>query len=101
MGQDRVREVLMTDNWHREDPSNVRVVDGGNQPEPAAPDRNRYLRRRDEDLNEIEGLLLQARSIIEEVLIGFGMYETPKHKDLPTLIDQQIAQVVEYRRMKQ
>lgn len=65
------------------------------------PERNRFLKRRDEDLAIFEEQLRKAREMIEEVIVGFAMYAPPQHQKLPTLIDQQIEQIIQYRWSKQ
>lgn len=86
------------------DPTNVKVVGpatAGNSAITRTTERNRYLQRRDLDLAEFEELLRQARDLCEEVIIGFGMYTTPQHRNLPTIIGQQIEQIIEFKRVKQ
>jgi predicted nuclease with RNAse H fold len=99
--------MKLTDKW-ADVPSNVKVVEvhpltRGTEAElvlEEAPARNRYLQRRDEDLAAIIETLTHARTLVDEAVTGFGMYETPKHRDLPILIDHQIEQITEYQKMK-
>jgi hypothetical protein len=88
-----------------EDPTNVRVVDAAsNVPHnvsPAASATRSYAEEvLAENLDASEQCLRTALDEVVEGLEILGLFTTPKHRNLPTLLAQQIEEVVEYRRAK-
>lgn len=51
-------------------------------------------------LDTAEEQIRMGRDLIVKGLKMFSVVETPQHPNLPTLIGQQIEQVIEYRRIK-
>lgn len=81
---------------------NVRVVRG--DPTVVAIDRDRSpaLKMQDELLTQAAEDFTEARQLIDrglEALTVLGI--VPQHRNLPTLISQQIEQVAEVRRVRQ
>lgn len=85
--------------------SDVRVVHQGEAAEVAylqQRDRSKWQKLQDGALDDITDLLTDALAGIEEALEGLVMLGiVPQHRNLPTLIGQQIAQVGEVRRVRQ
>lgn len=82
--------------------NHVRVVDTVPDPFPdeeVVVGRSRAQELRESILDETMTRLQTAMAETEEALELFGLLTVPQHKNLATLIQQQLEQVVEYRRL--
>lgn len=85
-----------------DDIEDVRVVPAGARVSiPDEPERSHWQKRRDDDLAEIEAKYQQARDLIADATEGLTNYTTPQHRNLELLVNQQIEQVIEFRRVRQ
>jgi hypothetical protein len=86
-----------------ENDSTVRVVDPNGTPVPLARSTTRTShadRILAENLDAAEHCFRDALVLVVEGLDILGLFTLPQHRNLPTLLTQQIEQVVEYRRVR-
>jgi hypothetical protein len=67
---------------------------------PRGPRLSRAQQRLDEILTNAEDELREARDLVVSALEDFGLVAQPQHPNLPTLIGQQLEQVIEHRNLR-
>jgi hypothetical protein len=79
-------------------PRAPRVDDGARLPQPKL---SRAQQRLDDILTDVENELREARDLTARALEDFILIEPkPQHPNLPTLIGQQLEQVIELRSLR-
>lgn len=80
---------------------NIRLVATDAPEYVARLERSPAQQVRDEILETAERKFTEARDLVVEGLEMFELLATPQHRNLTTLLHQQIMQVIEYRRVHQ
>lgn len=79
--------------------SDIRVVPRGAPLPELEPPTSRAAERRAAILDDAEAELRRARDLIVTALEDLALLATPQHPQLPTLLGQQLEQVIELRRL--